>query len=131
MNMMPEKFKVIAELSDAERREKSHVRQQECGNRLYAAIRNLNDADLKNLSGWVLFGRDYSPEDGDPFEVLERYIREAVIYPSTSEIGYLAGKPIGKYLREAEGHLAGTTSEDIERAQNPEQFGENYQEDYE
>lgn len=88
MTMMPEKFKVIAELSDAERREKSQVRQQECENRLYAAIRDFADADLKELSGWVLFGRDYAPEDGDPFVVLERYIREAVIYPSTSEIGY-------------------------------------------
>lgn len=79
---------------------------------LSAAIDALSDADFKELMGWVLFGREYTPEDGDPCEVLSRYTQNAVIYPRDEQADYLEQKPIGKYLRKAIEHLETTTSEE-------------------
>ena len=39
---------------------------------LYAHLEALSDESFKELMGWVLFGRDYTPRDGDPTEVLGR-----------------------------------------------------------
>jgi len=67
--------------------------------------------------GWTLFGRDYGPVLGDPWRVLDRFIREAVVHPRRYQEEYINEKPIGEYLREAVRHLEFTTIEDIENAQ--------------
>lgn len=89
---------------------------------LSAHLETMSDESFKELMGWVLFGRDYSPINGDPFEVLERYIRDATIYPREIQEIYLEQKPIGKYLRNAMVHIRTTTSRDIERAQKGEEY---------
>jgi hypothetical protein len=89
---------------------------------LFAYLEAMSDKSFKELMGWVLFGRDYTPMDGDPTIVLGQYIRDATIYPRNIQEMYLAQKPIGKYLRSALEHILTTTSRDIERAQN-----ENYE----
>ena len=72
---------------------------------LAEAINNLNNRQFRELLGWVLFGRDYYPEDGDPFDELSRYIREAIIEPRDAQSAYLEAKPIGECLFRAEQHL--------------------------
>jgi hypothetical protein len=85
---------------------------------LFTYMATMSDESFKELMGWVLFGRDYTPRDGNPFEVLERYIRDATIYPRDVQEIYLEQKPIGKYLRKAMEHILTTTSRDIERAED-------------
>jgi hypothetical protein len=85
---------------------------------LYAYFEKMSDESFKELMGWVLFGRDYAPSDGDPSEVLGRYIRDATIYPRDVQEMYLEQKPVGKYLRNAMEHILTTTHRDIERAQD-------------
>jgi hypothetical protein len=80
---------------------------------LVIAMDKLDDDCFRRLTGWVLFGRDYSPDDGAPYELLEHYIRTAVVRPREAQSGYLEGKPIGKYLRRATEHLSGNTQSDI------------------
>jgi len=79
---------------------------------LAEAIYNLNERQFRELSGWVLFGRDYYPEDGDPFDQLSRYIREVITEPRDAQSAYLEAKPIGEYLCSAEQHLLGCDQDD-------------------
>ncbi|MGD0788669.1 MAG: hypothetical protein ABR898_11840 [Terracidiphilus sp.] len=80
----------------------------------------MSDESFKELMGWVLFGRDYTPREGDPSVILGQYIRDAIIYPCDIQESYLEAKPIGENLRDAMKHLLTTTSKDIERAQKDE-----------
>jgi len=80
---------------------------------LLAAMDALSDEHFRQLKGWVLFGRDYSIEDGDALEQLREHIEKAIIEPRMAESAYLESKPIGQYLRQAEKHLLGTDQTDL------------------
>ncbi len=86
---------------------------------LFFALNALNDEDAKQLTGWVLFGRDYDPtdDDSDPATALSGFIQSAVIYPRDVNTDYLMGKPIGEYLQEAMLKLL-MTPEEVQRARN-------------
>jgi hypothetical protein len=139
--LVPEQFAEIARLSDQTRAEDDlsvtaesnpklteQVQAQfdkEClggtpRQALYENLSALSDESFKELMGWVLFGRDYTPREGDPSVVLGQYISDAIIYPRDIQESYLEAKPIGEYLRDAMKHLLTTTSKDIERAQKDE-----------
>jgi hypothetical protein len=89
---------------------------------LAAAIDALNDEDLQKLSGWILFGRDYSPNGGDPYEVLHNYVQTPIMNDHEVESTYLFKKPIGKYLRQALEHLSGSTAAAQEEEEAEEEF---------
>lgn len=138
MSSFPQEFAEIARLSDRTRADvgravtatgnpglskqvQAQVQKEYRGGTtrqaLFEHLGALSDDSFKELMGWMLFGRDYTPVDGDPYIVLERYISDAVIYPRAAQESYLEQKPIGEYLRNAEEHLESTTREDIESAQ--------------
>jgi hypothetical protein len=147
--ILPPEFEEIARLSDiarAESRQSSrahsnpelteHARAQlnaeyESGKPtpLFAAMMALSDESFKELSGWTLFGRDYTYAQGEPFQILQRYIDSPQINPREAAEAYLAQKPIGEYLRRAVDYLENTTNEDIERAGDEESFDEDEDED--
>ena len=137
--LVPEQFAEIARLSDEERTENrqavtaisnseltEQVRAQFDKERLggtprqalFESLGALSDESFKELMGWVLFGRDYKPSDGDPVAILQRNIRDATIYPRNYQESYLEQKPIGKYLRSAMMKIQTVTPEDVERAQD-------------
>jgi hypothetical protein len=147
--LVPDQFVEIARLSDEER---NKVRKAVTSNSnpemtqqiialskaeylshqpspVFAYLGKMSDESFKELMWWVLFGRDYTFVNGDPTEVLGRYIRDATIYPRDAQEIYLKQKPIGKYLRKAMEHLLTTTSRDIERAQSDEYEEEEDRED--
>jgi hypothetical protein len=125
MLKMPAEFEEVVRISDAERMaagagaevhigtesarilERVRSRQMEP---LSIAMDKLDDDSFRKLMGWVLFGREYSPEDGDPHQQLAGYIRNAAIRPREDQSAYLEEKPIGKYLRLALQHLSGETA---------------------
>ena len=86
---------------------------------LYEYLSTMSDELFKELMGWVLFGRDYTPMDGDPERILGEYIRNAVIHPRQYEEVYLGQKPIGKYLRSAWRYML-MTNEDLAQARRDE-----------
>ena len=109
-------------LADYERQLLGDTPEQE----LYEYLSAMNDESFRELMGWALFGRDYTPNDGDPYAVLGEYVRDAVIYPRDNEESYLAQKPIGEYVRKAWGYML-MTSEDLARARSGEdETGEEY-----
>ena len=143
--LVPEQFAEIARLSDQSRAEdersvtatrnpeladqvRAQYEKERLGGtlhqRLYERLAELSDESFRELMGWVIFGRDYSPEEGDPTFVLGKYIRTAVIDPRNIQESYLEDKPIGEYLRNAMTYILTITSEDIERAQNGDYEGE-------
>jgi DNA-binding transcriptional ArsR family regulator len=129
---MPPQFEEIARLSDIARAESARAvtshsnpeltreviavvkAEYESGKprALYSALMALSDESFKELTGWVLFGRDYSPDQGEPDEVLMRYIDSPEISPREAGVIYLERKPIGKYLRNAVEHLSGPSVRD-------------------
>jgi hypothetical protein len=122
---VPEKFAEIVKLNDEDQRTDTRLSPEarfeadvkRTGPKpLSVAIDALSDADFRDLMGWTLFGRDYSPDDGDPAEALVRFIREAVIYPRAAMGGYIEQKPIGEYLRAAVEHLERIPSDAERRA---------------
>lgn len=139
--LVPEEFAEIARLSDEARAEAKQavtaISNPKLGEQALAQLdrecmggtprqaldehlRALSDESFKKLMGWVLFGRDYKPWNGDPSLVLGQCISDATIYPRHHQEGYLEQKPIGEYLRDAMRHILTTTSKDIERAQRDE-----------
>jgi hypothetical protein len=134
--ILPPEFEEIARLSDIARAEsgqtsKAHSNPElaeharaganavyESGKPtpIFTAMMALSDESFKRLSGWTLFGRDYTYEQGDPFQILQRYIDSPQINPREAAEAYLSQKPIGKYLRRAVDYLENTTNKDIERA---------------
>jgi hypothetical protein len=148
--LVPEQFAEIARLSDEERSEDStattdsgfgerararYVRERLGGTptprqALFEHLEALSDESFKELLGWVIFGRDYEPGEGDPSIALGHYIDAAVIYPRNLQEMYLQEKPIGKYLRAATHSLLTTTSRDIERAQRDEYDEDQQEEEY-
>lgn len=142
--MLPPEFEEIARLSEIARDETGqssrlhwnpelteHARarfnaEYESGKPtpLFAAMMALSDESFKELSGWTLFGCGYTHAQGDPFQILQRYIDSPQIHPRDAAEAYLSQKPIGKYLRRAVEYLENTTNEDIERAQDGESFDE-------
>lgn len=127
MIRMPEKFEKIAEYSDEEySHEEGGVvslaeivpqimtrieEERESGqlSPLKTAINELDDQSFREITGWVSFGRSYRLEQGEATEVLQQYIREAVVKPRSAQSGWLEGMPIGEYLRSAVDHLNGNT----------------------
>ena len=89
---------------------------------LAAAIDALDDESLTKLSGWILFGREYSPDDGDPYEVLQNYTQTPFMNDREVESIYLRKKPIGKYLRRTLEHLSGSTAVAQEEDEVEEEF---------
>jgi len=123
---VPEKFREIVRLSDEER---AKVALPEGVDALVAdmmarptpltlAVDALSDEDFRYLMGWTLFGRDYTPDEGPPYEALTQYIRNSVIHPRDAQGGYLEQKPIGEYLRSAAKHLETMPDEETGRAWN-------------
>jgi hypothetical protein len=143
--LVPEQFAEIARLSDEsrarDRQAVTAVSNPELGEQARALyekerlggtprealselLRAMSDESFKDLIGWVIFGRDYTPREGDPSIALGRYINAAITHPRNIWEMYLEEKPIGEYLRSAMHFILTTTSRDIERAQD-----ENYEED--
>lgn len=131
MGLMPSEFEEIVRLSLKEHKlinndnlkcTPGSIRKaiSEFGSRLVGgqsgplaeAIYNLDNRQFRELIGWVLFGRDYYPEDGDPFDQLSKYIREAITEPRNAQSAYLEAKPIGEYLCRAEQYLLGCDQDD-------------------
>jgi hypothetical protein len=125
MLKMPAEFEEVVRISDAERMTEDAGDDVNIGThaeRIFNRVRSrqmkplsiamdkLDDDSFRKLMGWVLFGREYSPEDGDPHQQLAGYIRNAVIRPRENQSAYLEEKPIGKYLRLALQHLSGETA---------------------
>ena len=145
---MPQKFAEIARLSDEDRAkdEKLFAGLHMAGEITPVAqamfederiegpsalflLNALNDEDAKQLTGWVLFGRDYDPsdDDSDPAAPLSGFIPSAIIYPREVNTDYLMGKPIGEYLREAMAKLM-MTPDEVQRARQLDEDGEGEQE---
>ena len=116
---VPDKFREIARLSDEEYAEDARLHtdaeetagvQAQLERRnprpLAAAVQSLSDEDFRYLMGWTLFGRDYKPSEGNPYDALGEYVRKSVIYPRDVQESYLEDNPIGEYLRAAVEHLA-------------------------
>ena len=141
MGLLPSEFEEIVRLSLEEHRLTNNdnlkctpesIRRaiDEFGSRLVGeqskplaeAIYNLNNRQFRELIGWVLFGRDYYPEDGDPFDQLSKYIREAITEPRDAQSAYLEAKPIGEYLCRAEQYLLSWDEDDCS-----DELEENYQ----
>jgi hypothetical protein len=137
MVRMPGKFEMIARLSERERGvlESQSVQtivevtevvmgsldaqyQKGQPNALLLAMDALDEQEFRELMGWVLFGREYVREDGDPYQQLRWHIRNAIVRPRGAQSSYLEQKPIATYLRKAEEHLLGTpimdSDEDLE-----------------
>jgi hypothetical protein len=139
--LVPEQFAELARLSDLLRAEhvtvatvtgtsealqrlRANLEKERLGGTprqvLDAHLKAMSDESFKELTGWVLFGRQYTPLAGDPTEILAQYIKRATVFPRHAQVGYLERKPIGEYLRAAMKHIETTTSEDIARAQRRE-----------
>lgn len=121
MTNVPDKFAEIERLSDEERAEVYSGSMPQPGRtekeqRLLAALKALSDDDFIQLKAWTLFGRDYSPNDGEPGIVLGDYERDALMEPREIEESMLEDKPIGEYLRAAVDHLQNTIPDEEQRA---------------
>jgi len=105
---VPERFREIATLSDKASAEdaQSHTHAE-----VAAALHALSDEDFRYLMGWMLFGRDYQPSEGNPHDALGEYVRNSVIHPRDEKESSLENKPIGQYLRAAVEHLAAEAPE--------------------
>jgi hypothetical protein len=66
-----------------------------------SAFSKLSDEELKQLIGWIVFGRDYAGAE-NPVEQLAACIAEANVSDRKAAIVYAADKPIHKYLQKAE-----------------------------
>jgi hypothetical protein len=68
----------------------------------------LSKEDQAELTGIVMFGRDYEVEKGSTHTVLSSAIQDhAHMVNQTGHSGYLAGKPLHIYLERAEAKLTG------------------------
>ncbi len=68
---------------------------------LESAISKLSDEQLKELTGWTLFGRDCEGLE-NPAEELAACIAHASVRGRQAAINYVIGMPIHKYLKRAQ-----------------------------
>jgi len=119
---IPEEFKGIVKLSDEQFTEHESFENDDAplksgfdGGDLFAAdplrealverLKELNDEEFLCLLNWVDFGREYSPSDGRPEKVLQRYLKGKLHESRDTKESILAEMPIGQFLRAAVEHL--------------------------
>lgn len=100
------KGQTLAEQVEATMKKRREERASGKPSNLVRTMDALDTELFRELVGLCIFGREYETTDGDPREYLQCCIQNAIISPREDQSGYLEGKPIGEYLRNAELLLA-------------------------